>query len=57
MRTLRRAAASHAAFESSRPIEAYIESYRNFTKSPVYAPERDVVIVAPGKWGNVEGQP
>jgi len=42
-----RAAASHAAFESSRPFEQYRDSYRAFMRSPVYTPELDIVAVAP----------
>ncbi len=43
-----RAAAAHAAFESSKPIERYTEGYLRFMRSPVYTPELDLVAVAPG---------
>jgi ribosomal protein S18 acetylase RimI-like enzyme len=42
-----RAAASHAAFASSLPLEVYTRRYRNFMESPVYTPELDVVAEAP----------
>jgi ribosomal protein S18 acetylase RimI-like enzyme len=42
-----RAAAQHAAFESDMPMEAYCQRYLRFMRSPVYEPERDIVIAAP----------
>jgi len=43
----KRAAVSHAAFESGKGIEEYTENYRRFMDSPVYDPEMDLVVVAP----------
>lgn len=43
-----RAAAGHAAFQSSRPLELYTERYCRFMASPVYTPELDIVVEAPG---------
>lgn len=42
-----RRAASHAAFESSMPSSLHLQRYIDFMRSPVYAPERDLVAVAP----------
>ncbi|HPH94440.1 MAG TPA: GNAT family N-acetyltransferase [Anaerolineaceae bacterium] len=42
-----RAAAAHAAFESSKTIEVYTEGYLWLMRSWVYAPERDWVAAAP----------
>jgi mycothiol synthase len=42
-----RAAASHAAFESSRPSALYLQRYTAFMRSPAYRPERDLVVAAP----------
>ncbi len=44
---VQRAAASHAAFESSRPLHRYVENYRQFMRSPVYEADRDLMIEAP----------
>lgn len=40
-------AVSYAAFESEKPYDQYINRYLNFMRSPVYDPERNLVIVAP----------
>ena len=42
-----RAAASHAAFNSSQPLGRYQRRYLAFMRSPVYTPELDLVCVAP----------
>lgn len=42
-----RAAASHAAFESSMPIDHYNARYLRFMRSPVYDRELDLVVEAP----------
>jgi mycothiol synthase len=42
-----RAAVSYAAFGWSAPFEQYVQRYRNFMRSPVYAPERDIIALAP----------
>jgi ribosomal protein S18 acetylase RimI-like enzyme len=42
-----RAAASHAAFGSSRPFDVYLQNYLAFMRSPVYTPDLDLVTVAP----------
>jgi hypothetical protein len=42
-----RAAASHAAFESKLPFEAYCQRYQRFMRSPAYDPARDLVVIAP----------
>jgi ribosomal protein S18 acetylase RimI-like enzyme len=42
-----RAECSHAAFESSRPLDAYTSNYLRFMRSPVYTPEFDLIIAAP----------
>lgn len=42
-----RAAASHAAFGSTWPMERYVARYLRFMRSSVYDPELDVVVVAP----------
>jgi ribosomal protein S18 acetylase RimI-like enzyme len=43
----RRASASHAAFSSRLPFEAYRLRYLDFMRSPAYDLERDLVVVAP----------
>jgi ribosomal protein S18 acetylase RimI-like enzyme len=43
-----RAAAQYAAFLSKIPFEAYCQRFENFMRSPVYAPDNDIVIQAPG---------
>jgi ribosomal protein S18 acetylase RimI-like enzyme len=43
----KRAAASHAAFGSRLPFDQYWPRYRRFMESPAYAPERDLIAVAP----------
>ncbi len=43
----KRAAASYAAFGSSRDFEAYWPRYARFMHSPVYNPDLDIVAVAP----------
>ena len=40
-----RRAASHAAFESSMPPDQHLKRYLRFMRSPVYTPERDLVVV------------
>jgi ribosomal protein S18 acetylase RimI-like enzyme len=40
-----RARASRAAFQTKKPWDPYLENYNNFTHSPVYDPELDVVAV------------
>jgi len=42
-----RAAASHAAFESSWAMDRYVQRTLAFMRSPVYRPELDIVAVAP----------
>jgi len=42
-----RAAAQHSAFESSWDMARYVARYRRFMQSPVYEPERDLMVVAP----------
>ena len=42
-----RAAAQHAAFESSMPMDEYCRRYLRFMRSPVYRPELDIVAAAP----------
>lgn len=42
-----RAAASHAAFGSGKPFEAYWPRMLCFMQSPVYQPENDLVTVSP----------
>lgn len=42
-----RAMVSHAAFESSKPIERYTKDYLRFMHSSVYTPELDLVVAAP----------
>lgn len=42
-----RRAAAHAAFESTMPPPMHLQRYLDFMRSPVYAPERDLVAVAP----------
>lgn len=43
-----RAAASHAAFESEWPMDRYVKRYIKFMRTPVYMPDLDVVVAAPG---------
>jgi mycothiol synthase len=43
----RRAVPSQAAFKSKFAWEAYWPRYRSFTKSRVYVPERDMMLLAP----------
>jgi predicted N-acetyltransferase YhbS len=40
-----RRAAAHAAFESTMPDAMHLQRYIDFMRSPVYAPERDLVAV------------
>ncbi len=42
-----RALAAHAAFGSRQPADAYVEKYRRFMRSPVYAEALDLVAAAP----------
>ena len=42
-----RRAAAHAAFESTMPEAMHLQRYLGFMRSPVYAPERDLVAVDP----------
>jgi ribosomal protein S18 acetylase RimI-like enzyme len=42
-----RTAVAHAAFESSKGIDAYTENYQQFMDSPIYDPEMDLVVVDP----------
>jgi hypothetical protein len=42
-----RAGASHAAFESKMPFEAYWQRYLRFMRSVVYDPSQDLVMLAP----------
>jgi mycothiol synthase len=42
-----RALAAHAAFGSRQPEAAYVEKYRRFMQSPVYAEAVDLVVVPP----------
>jgi ribosomal protein S18 acetylase RimI-like enzyme len=42
-----RAAASHAAFESSLPFEAYWPRYQRFMESPLYPAGMDLIIESP----------
>jgi ribosomal protein S18 acetylase RimI-like enzyme len=44
---LKRALASHAAFGSDKPLEAYWPRYQRFMRSPAYVPDLDLVTVAP----------
>jgi len=44
----RRALAQYKAFKSSLPFEKYCQRYLRFMLSPVYQPEHDLVIEAPG---------
>ena len=39
--------ASHAAFKSTMPGAMHLQRYLDFMRSPVYAPERDLVAVSP----------
>lgn len=41
----RRRAASHAAFESNMPAALHLQRYIDFMRSPVYAPEHDLIAV------------
>lgn len=43
----KRALASHAAFGSTKPFEAYWLRYQGFMHSPAYVPDLDLVSVAP----------
>lgn len=43
----RRATASHAAFKSKRTFEEYWPRYESFTRSRVYEPKHDLMLVAP----------
>jgi mycothiol synthase len=43
-----RAAAQHGAFESSIVFDRYVERFINFMRSPVYDPQQDIVVTAPG---------
>jgi ribosomal protein S18 acetylase RimI-like enzyme len=43
-----RAACSHAAFESPKPFEEYWPRALRFMQSPVYVPEHEVFVMAPG---------
>jgi mycothiol synthase len=52
----KRAAASHAAFGSKLPFEAYWPRYLSFTQSPVYEAERDLIVVAPDPKGDFGGR-
>lgn len=42
-----RRTASHAAFESTMPDAMHLQRYLGFMRSPVYAPDRDLVAVDP----------
>ncbi len=42
-----RRAASHAAFGSTMPGAMHLQRYLNFMRSPVYVPDRDLVVVTP----------
>lgn len=42
-----RAAPQHSAFESSWDMARYVARYRRFMQSPVYDPERDLMVLAP----------
>jgi ribosomal protein S18 acetylase RimI-like enzyme len=42
-----RAAAQHAAFESSIAFDQYVERFLRFMRSPVYDPQQDIVVTAP----------
>lgn len=42
-----RRAASHAAFESTMPEQMHLDRYLGFMRSPVYSPERDLVVASP----------
>jgi ribosomal protein S18 acetylase RimI-like enzyme len=44
---MKRAAASHSAFQSSKDFESYWRRYQHFMRSPVYSPDFDLVAVAP----------
>jgi ribosomal protein S18 acetylase RimI-like enzyme len=43
----KRAMASHAAFGSDKPFEAYWPRYQRFMHSPAYIPDLDLVTIAP----------
>jgi mycothiol synthase len=43
-----RSRVSYAAFETSKPFEYYKAGYLDFMRSPVYTPELDLVVEAPG---------
>lgn len=42
-----RSAASHAAFGSSKPFEAYVRRTLRFVQSPVFAPEHEILVMSP----------
>ncbi|HLA08888.1 MAG TPA: GNAT family N-acetyltransferase, partial [Anaerolineales bacterium] len=42
-----RAAASHAAFKSGKPFEAYWPRTWKFNQSPVYVPEHELFVISP----------
>jgi len=42
-----RAAAQHGAFESSIPLDRYVERFSRFMRSPFYDPQEDVVGTTP----------
>ena len=42
-----RAAAQHAAFESSMAFDQYVERFLRFMRSPVYDPQQDIVVTTP----------
>jgi mycothiol synthase len=42
-----RRAAAHSAFDSTMPPAMHLDRYLAFMRSPVYVPERDLVVVAP----------
>ncbi len=43
-----RSVASYAAFESNRGFEEYVARTWTFMQSPVYAPEHELFVIAPG---------
>lgn len=42
-----RAAAQYGAFQSSAPLDLYVQRFTRFMQSPVYFPDADVVAAAP----------
>lgn len=42
-----RSVASSAAFESKKPFDEYIVRTKNFIRSPVYVPEREIFVMSP----------